>query len=184
MSELCSGYGAALYSLAAENKMGKSVLSELHEICRALSDNPDYMKVLGMPLIPFEEKEKLIDEAFSGAHEYVLNFLKILVKEHLQENIEKAAEEYEEAYMKDSGMIRAEAVSAVPLFENELEKINVELEKITGKSVKTENRVDKSLLGGLILRFEGRQIDASLKTRLEGLLGEIKNRGLESLNAD
>ena len=86
--------------------------------------------------------------------------------------------------MKDSGMIRAEAVSAVPLFENELEKINVELEKITGKSVKTENRVDKSLLGGLILRFEGRQIDASLKTRLEGLLGEIKNRGLESLNAD
>ena len=86
--------------------------------------------------------------------------------------------------MKDIGMIRAEAVSAVPLFENELEKINVELEKITGKSVKTENRVDKSLLGGLILRFEGRQIDASLKTRLEGLLGEIKNRGLESLNAD
>ena len=81
-------------------------------------------------------------------------------------------------------MIRDEAVSAVPLFENELEKINVELEKITGKSVKTENRVDKSLLGGLILRFEGRQIDASLKTRLEGLLGEIKNRGLESLNAD
>ena len=120
MSELCSGYGAALYSLAAENKMEKSVLSELHEICRALSENPDYMKVLGMPLIPFEEKEKLIDEAFSGAHEYVLNFLKILVKEHLQENIEKAAEEYEEAYMKDSGMIRAEAVSAVPLFENEL----------------------------------------------------------------
>ena len=160
------------------------MLSELHEICRALSENPDYMKVLGMPLIPFEEKEKLIDEAFSGAHEYVLNFLKILVKEHLRENIEKAAEEYEEAYMKDSGMIRAEAVSAVPLFENELEKINVELEKITGKSVKTENRVDKSLLGGLILRFEGRQIDASLKTRLEGLLGEIKNRGLESLNAD
>ena len=65
-----------------------------------------------------------------------------------------------------------------------LDWTNVELEKITGKSVKTENRVDNSLLGGLILRFEGRQIDASLKTRLEGLLGEIKNRGLESLNAD
>lgn len=184
MSEFCSGYGAALYSLAAESGIEKEMLAELHEICIAISENPDYMKVLGMPLIPFKEKEKLIDKAFSGAHEYVLSFLKILVKEHLQETVKKAADEFEEEYLKANGVIRAEAVSAVPLFENELEKINAELEKITGKSVKTENRVDKSLLGGLILRFDGRQIDASLKTRLDGLLKEIKNRGLESLNAD
>ena len=79
-------------------------------------------------------------------------------KEGLYENGEKM-----------NGSARGIVYSVVPLDEVRLRA----LEKWTGetleKEVHLENRIDKSLVGGVMIYVEGKLIDASVKARLEAM---------------
>ena len=77
--------------------------------------------------------------------------------------------------MEARGIIRAEAISAIPLTEEQRKKLAEKLARITGKQIVIENKVDPSLLGGIKLRYMGIQRDGSVKARLDGFartLGE------------
>ena len=56
-----------------------------------------------------------------------------------------------------------------------LKRLKDKLERATGKRVTVKNTVDKSLLGGIKLRYMGRQLDGTLKTKLEGIEKNLKN---------
>ena len=47
------------------------------------------------------------------------------------------------------------------------------LEKEWGKKIKLELKVDKSILGGIILRTENSQTDASVRSRLDSIRSQI-----------
>jgi F-type H+-transporting ATPase subunit delta len=49
------------------------------------------------------------------------------------------------------------------------------LAKMTGKTIIIKNTVDKSILGGVKLRYSGIQLDGSVKTRLDTFEKSLKN---------
>ena len=59
------------------------------------------------------------------------------------------------------------------------EKLIKKLEKDTGKTIALELRVDKSILGGIILRTENSQTDASVRARLEGIRAELSSQQID-----
>ena len=66
-------------------------------------------------------------------------------------------------------MSHALVKSAEPLTDEEKAKLIAKLEKVSGKSVDAEYRIDKSILGGVVVEMEGTIIDGSLKHRLESV---------------
>ena len=65
--------------------------------------------------------------------------------------------------------MRAEAVTALPLAEAQKAALASALCKTVGKTVELHARVDKNVLGGVLVRVGGRTYDGTLRARLEGL---------------
>ena len=103
-----------------------------------------------------------------------MNFLKLLNKNHALESLSRIIAEYRKEFDGDRGILRALAISAVELTDGEREKIKQKLGCITGKEIILETKTDKSILGGVILRYDDKEIDGSIKARLEKMRAELK----------
>jgi F-type H+-transporting ATPase subunit delta len=70
---------------------------------------------------------------------------------------------------RHKGEMRAEAVVAEPLSDKHLAALKEMLKIASGKDVMLDLRVDRGILGGLVVKLGSRMIDASLKTKLNSI---------------
>lgn len=162
-------YGRALFMLSEEENITEEIGHQIKEILEVLKNNPEYCNVLDTPAIASEEKPKLIDKAFAGTHEYILNFIKILCSRRAISQFEECVKVFSQAYDESRNIMRATAVTAMPMSEKQIKALSEKLEKITGKTVEVSNVIDPDLIGGVTLRYEGKQLDGSIKSRLDEL---------------
>lgn len=98
----------------------------------------------------------------------IIKFAQILTDRNEHFLFEKIALEFNLIYQKEYSIINAEIESAESL---ESETIKVLSEKIKDLSQSQEvlltEKVDKNLIGGAVIRYGDKILDASLKTRLE-----------------
>lgn len=160
-------YGHALFLLTEELGTTERVKDEAAQVVRLLRENCEYTEILDTPALSPEERISLIDEAFGNFDVNLVNLMKILAKRRLSYIISRALNAYEDEYMQARGIVRAEAITAVALEARQKDALKKKLEKITGKQIIIENKVDPSILGGIKLRYMGIQRDGSVKTRLD-----------------
>ena len=78
MTKTARVYGGSLYDLAAEEKLDGQIMEQMIAVSQIFRENPGYLKLLGEPAIPEDERLKMIEEAFGGqAERYLVNFLKL-----------------------------------------------------------------------------------------------------------
>lgn len=168
-------YALALFSLTEELGIADAALGDV-EICkRAFDENPSYVKLCDTPSLPISEKLELITSAFATVAEPVKNLLCILCEKHSVSLFSSVAKEFVALYNESRGIIVADAISAVPLSAAQISAIKKKLEAMTGKTVKVNNTVDKSMISGMRLRYMGTQLDGSLISRLEAIEKNLKN---------
>ncbi|MFC1874685.1 ATP synthase F1 subunit delta, partial [Chloroflexota bacterium] len=68
---------------------------------------------------------------------------------------------------------RAEVTTAVPLGNEERQKLTERLGDITDKKVVLEYEVDTDLIGGVVVRVAGKLLDGSTRGKLEALKKKI-----------
>lgn len=168
-------YAEALFSLSLELSVIEDVYRDFKDCAEAVAKNPDYIKIIDSPAISTAEKPGLIDKAFGSVCEPLLNLLKILAEHRYFHILKGIFSSFEDMYLEHMGICRAEAVSAKPLTENQKKKLREKLESITKKTVILTNTVDKTLIGGIKLRYGGIQLDGSLKARLEDIERRLKD---------
>ena len=115
MTQAARVYGGSLYDLATEEKLDGQIMEQMNEIRQIFRENPGYLKLLGEPAIPQEERIKLLDEAFGGQVEpYLLNFLKLLCEKKILREFSGCCESLHR-YNADHGIVEALVTSAVKL---------------------------------------------------------------------
>ena len=177
MTETARVYGGSLYELAQEEHLEEEILSEMKEIRALFRENPEYPRLLSEPSIPRKERIGLIDAAFgSQAEPYLVNFIKLLCEKNLLREFGGCCDEYLRRYNQDNGIAEATATSAVPLTEAQAEALKQKLEKLSGKKISLSLKTNPSLLGGVRVELEGKELDGTVKGRLDGL-----SRKLDSL---
>lgn len=173
-NKIAQTYALSLFEVAQEEKREELLLSQLADVCALAREYPQLLQLLGSPMVSKEERAELIDEDFAGRiDQYLLNFLKILAEggriSHLHE-IEKA---FRELYYQRENIQEAIAVTAVPMSTEMQQKLTAKLEKSTGKRILLKNQVDESVTGGVVLKIGNRQMDDSIKARLEAVRRQI-----------
>jgi F-type H+-transporting ATPase subunit delta len=160
-------YAKALFLLSEEEGESEGVFSELEMLSELMTKNPEYPKLLDTPALSKEERLKLIDEAFGSFGQNLLNLIKILAESRSVRIIPKLKDEYATLFFESRGILHAEAITAIPINDEQNAALVKKLENITGKKVIIKNIVDKATLGGVVLRYGGVQLDGSVKTRLD-----------------
>ena len=176
MTQAANTYGQALYDLAKDEGLGRTILEELNVLKGVFAQNPQYSKLLSAPDIPKQERCGILDEAFRGkVHPYVLNFLKILTEKGYIRQFPDCCEAYRGLYNEDNGILVVKAVSAVALSEGQERKLTEKLTAITGKQIDLQCSVDAAALGGLRLSYDGKQVDGTVQSRMDAIGRLLKN---------
>ena len=66
-------------------------------------------------------------------------------------------------------------MTAVALSGEQAKKLTEKLSRMTGKHIALENRIDPSVLGGVRLDYDGKQLDDTVAHRLEAVRSLLKN---------
>ena len=176
MTQAAKTYAQALYDLAKDEGLGKTILEELTVLKDVFADTPQYSKLLSTPDIPKQERCAILDEAFRGkVHPYVLNFLKILTEKGYIRQFPDCCDSYRGFYNEDNGILVVKAVSAIILSDEQKQKLTAKLESTTGKQIDLQCSVDAAQLGGLRLSYNGTQVDGTVKNRLDAIGKLLKN---------
>ena len=164
-----AGYGKALFELAAENGSDMAVREELELICSVLKENRAYVTLLDTPAVSSEEKQTLLHQAFGEMDPMLRNFLCLLCEKRSFYQLSACVNAFNGFYDEAHNLLRATAVTAVPMQERQVEALKKKLEGITGKTVILTNCTDESLIGGITLRYGGVQLEDSIRSRLDKL---------------
>ena len=173
MKSLALTYAHSLFSLAEDEGITEKIYEELISIADIFSENPDYEVLLDSPTVPVEKRFELIDEAFAPYMEYVVNLIKILCEKRRIHIFRDCAKEYDKLYYEKLGIKRVTAITATPLSDELRNKLIKKLEQEYSGKIELTEKVDQSILGGIVLRTDNSQTDASLRTKLEQLRVQI-----------
>ena len=176
MTEVATTYGQAMYDLARDEGKSQQILAELSALDQSLSNEPGFIQLLSAPNIPKEERVRILDDSFRGKIDlYVLNFLKLLTEKGYIRHFSGCCKVYRQQYNKDNGIVPVTAYTAVPLSDELRSKLTAKLSTVTGKTIELDCRIDPETLGGVRLDFDGRQVDGTVRRRLEDIRSILKN---------
>ncbi|WXR62289.1 F0F1 ATP synthase subunit delta [Peptostreptococcaceae bacterium AGR-M142] len=179
MAELVSArYATALFDVAVEGNKKKELMEELKHINFLFEENKSFMEINKSPVISNSEKKELIKNIFEDKiSDYMYNFLRVLVDKNRVSYISGILNEFKKLYNDSENIAEAIAITAIKLSDEKLEKLKVNLSKITNKTIILENQVDEDVIGGMLIKIGEQELDGTLKKRLNEIkenLREIK----------
>lgn len=80
---------------------------------------------------------------------------------------------YKQQHYFEEGICEVRALTATPLDKELFLKLKEKMSAVTGKKVVLETRVDPSILGGIVVKVDNKQIDTSVRTRLQELAQQL-----------
>jgi len=161
-------YARALFSIAESQTQADLVEKDLSRAMSIVKQYSEIQHLVLNPTIPQTEKEDFVDKIFpSDITPLVIQFIKVLIKKGRFGEFATIQEEFHKLYEKKLGIQEVTAITAVPLSkENEDKLIHVLEDKFKSK-IHLINEADPKIIGGLILRFNGSEINGGYKARLE-----------------
>ena len=168
-------YGEALFELAMEENRAQEMLEEILDLQTALSENPDFDKLMKHPGVPKQEKLQVVREIFKGrVSNELAGFLEIVVSKERYNDL-SAIFAYFTGKVKEAQKIGVAFVSsAVELTEEQKEKVCTRLLETTSyETMEMHYSVDPSLIGGMVIRVNDRVVDSSIRTKLNNMTKQL-----------
>ncbi len=167
-------YAIALFQVANEQNILDQVEQELLAVKSVFTENEQFFSVLNHPKVPNAKKKLLVKESFTNLSSSVLNTMMILVDRNRQSLISSVVDFFIEAANDARGIAEAKVYSVRALTEDEKDALSVAFAKKVGKStLRINNIVDKSVLGGVKLRIGNRIYDGSVSGKLARIEREL-----------
>ena len=163
-------YANSLFELAKSENILDEVYSNLDGIYKAFKDNKELFDVLCSPSIKDFDKTEIVSKVFKGqVHEYTKNFLCVLITKKRINLFFGIKDEFSNIYNDEKNIEYAKITTAIELDSSSKEKLLEKLSKDRNKEIKALFSVDEDILGGVIVAFNNKIIDGSIKTKLSNL---------------
>ncbi|GAH86373.1 unnamed protein product, partial [marine sediment metagenome] len=132
---------------------------------------------LKSPKFHFDDKARLLSERLGDINPLALNLVYLLVVRSGLGMVGDIADEYQRLLDSYRGIEQAEVITAIPLDDEDKQKLGERLGAVVGKKVVLKSEVDSSLIGGIITRVGGKLLDGSTRSKLEALKRELASAG-------
>lgn len=178
-SGVAGRYAFALFELAKDARALDQVAADLDRFSQALDASNDLTRLVKSPVFSAEEQMRalaaVLDEIGIGG--LTKNFLLLSAKNRRLFAVPDMISAFRAMLACERGETSASVTAAAKLTETQVTALKQALKAALGKEVMLEERVDPSLLGGLVVKVGSRMIDTSLRTRLNSLKVAMKEVG-------
>ena len=177
MEVVYSHYASALLSLAKEEKKVLEYKLSLLDIEEYFSEHNEVKTYLESYFVETSDKYEIIDLLTKDSKlDSLSSFLKLLIKKHRFNILHRIVKEYVEIANEELGILEGYVYSVNELTKKEIGRIEEAIgNKLTHK-VELKNKIDKSLIGGFKVIVSDHVYDSSLKSKLQSLKLNLKER--------
>ncbi len=165
-------YAQAVFLIARQRQELDHWLDDLRSLS-ALEHTDAFVKALETPNLSFDDKARLLSDRYPAISALAVNLVNLLIERRRVILLPQIFEEYQRLLDAYRGVQRAEVVTAVELTQENRLAIEARLSEVTGKKVVITPKVDSTIIGGIVARFDGKLLDGSTKSRLEALKKQI-----------
>jgi len=113
--------------------------------------------------------ESIKDSKGEELNQRIRNFLGLVKKKKNLKLLNKIFKNFVEIYQKEEGTLNAEVISSRELSGRVKTEVIAWLKNQTSRIASLEEKIDESIIGGIIIKFEDTIIDASVKNNLKRL---------------
>ena len=178
-SGVAGRYATALFELALEQKALEQVAADLNRFGEALDAFDDLARMVKSPAFSAEEQGRALAAVLEELKIEGLtrNFLLLVAKNRRLFATPDMLRAFRAMLARHRGETSATVTAASKLTESQVTALKQALQAALGEKIMLEERVDPTLLGGLVVKVGSRMIDTSLRTKLNSLKVAMKEVG-------
>ncbi len=179
ISGVAQRYAGSLFELAEQAKSVSKVEKELGQFEALIDGSDDLKRLIASPVFSADDQLRAISAVADKAKITGLtgNFLRVVARNRRLFAVPGMIRAFRQIAAVARGEVAAEVTSAHTLTAAQQKELAATLKGVAGKDVTINVSVDPSLLGGMIVKMGSRQIDTSLKTKLNSLKLALKEVG-------
>jgi len=179
ISGVAERYAGSLFELARQENAVAKVEADLGRFEELLDGSEDLKRLISSPVFSAEDQLHAISAIADKAKITGLagNFLRVVAKNRRLFAVPGMIRAFRQIAAEARGEIAGEVTSAHKMTPAQEKELKATLKSIAGKDVAISVSVDPSLLGGMIVKIGSRQIDTSLRTKLNSLKLALKEVG-------
>jgi len=166
-------YAEAVFELAREEGSLGSWSEMLKLISVVVTDRQMLMVLENPKLDTAFQIDFILEICADNLSQEGKNFVKVLAEARRLPQAPAISRLFEQHRLEEEGLVEVEVISAYPLDDQERNRISGTMEQRFGKKVSISTRIDKSLIGGSIIRAGDTVIDASVKGSLNKLGNQL-----------
>ncbi len=166
-SQVGRRYSKAIFDIAEEKNQVKEIYEMLNSAMVLYRTDKEFKNFIRNPLIENEQKKAVLTEIFGKDSSENLNILLYILDKGRINCIKYIVTEYLKIYYRKNRILDVKATFTKELSEEQRTKLINKLSQKTGKEINLEVKVDKSILGGGIIKIGDKIIDGSIRRELD-----------------
>ena len=169
-------YARALLKSAVDAKLDEQVYREMQLLAKSFAEVPQLRHTIDNPMLAKEKKESLLLTAIGGdgASKLSKAFVELVLREDRENMMLFMANSYVTLYRQQKNIIRGKVTTAVAVAPDTEQKMRQMVESKTKGTVEFETEVNPDIIGGFILEYDTYRMDASVKSKLNNILTQLK----------
>jgi len=174
MSNRATAYASALLEVASAEGVLERVEAEIHSVNDLVAGNDQLRSKLTDQTIPAAVREGIVEDLLAGkAHPVTTSLVSFIVGSGRGPELGDITDQFLDMAARRRGGSVAVVRSAVPLSDEQRQRLADALRERAGSQVTVQVTVDPTVLGGLVVELGDTVIDGSIRHRLDGLRAAI-----------
>jgi F-type H+-transporting ATPase subunit delta len=167
-------YAKSLLQLAQESSVLDQVRDDMQLFLKVFAENRLFSVLLRNPVILHSKKRAVLQALFKDKMDRLtLVAFDLITKKNRENILHEIAGEFLVQYNILQGIQKAVVTTTYPLADDETAEFNKVVRGITGLKPEIELKVDEDIIGGFVLDIGDRQLDESVKSKLNKIKREL-----------
>lgn len=173
-SKIAVRYAKALFEAAQDQGKLDVIREDMDALLILEKQLPEFKSLLNSPVINLSQKQKILTSLFKGKTEdLTFRFLMLITENNREAFLPSVCRVFKDLYKRKKGIKAALVTTAAVLQGSTSQRIKLTLEEYYKSNIELETEMNTELIGGLVLRIEDQQLDASVSSQLKKVKQEL-----------
>ncbi|MGB0429949.1 MAG: ATP synthase F1 subunit delta [Bacteroidia bacterium] len=171
---ITSRYAKALLDLSIERNMLEEVERDVELIVSTCEESRQLVVMLKNPIILPQKKLAVMADVFkANVSEVTFKFIEVIIRKNRSKLVFEVMQMFNEKYKEYKHISDAVLFTAVEASNETKAQVTKILADATGETINLSTEVDEDILGGFLIRYKDRLLDASVASKLRDLRQEL-----------
>ena len=174
-TRVASRYAKSFIDLTMEQGVLEQAYSDMKTIVGVCESNHDFVIFLKSPIIKTDKKQAVLAEIFKGKLNKVTDaYLQLITNKKREVYLAEIAAEFVNQYKTKKQILTAVVTTANGIDDVTRKKVMEIVKGGTTSEVVLQEKIDKNIIGGFIIRVGDKQVDASIARKINSLKRTFK----------